>query len=51
MQVVVSMVSQSESLRSALRGQLSGAGISNELDAFRRRYEVDFLALVGGTGG
>lgn len=50
MQVVVSMVSQSESLRSTLRGQLSSTGISNELDAFRRRYEVDFLALVGGDG-
>ncbi len=49
-QVVVSMVSQSESLRAALRGQSSSAGISEQLDAFRRRYEVDFLALVGRDG-
>ena len=47
-QVVVSMVSQSESLRSALRGGPASAGLSSELDAFRRKYEVDFLAVVGG---
>ena len=50
MQVVVSMVSQSESLRSALRGGASRAEVSSELDAFRRKYDVDFLTVAAGDG-
>ncbi|TAM49188.1 MAG: HAMP domain-containing protein [Acidobacteria bacterium] len=47
-QVVVSMVSQSEALRSALRGAPASAALSSELDAFRRKYDVDFLTVVSG---
>ncbi|MDD5562960.1 MAG: cache domain-containing protein [Thermoanaerobaculaceae bacterium] len=47
-QVVVSMVSQSEALRSALRGAPTSAALSSELDAFRRKYDVDFLTVVSG---
>ncbi len=47
-QVVVSMVSQSEALRSALRGAPASAALSGELDGFRRKYDVDFLTVVSG---
>ena len=49
LQIVVGMSSQRESLRDPLLGRLSGA-LEAELDGLRRKYDLDFLTLVGRDG-
>jgi len=49
LQTVAGMASQRESLRPALRGEGARA-VSADLEALRRRYELDFLTLVDPAG-
>jgi two-component system NtrC family sensor kinase len=50
LQIVVSLVSQNELLRSRLRNGGGSLDLARELDAFRRKYEIDFLTLVDRRG-
>ena len=50
LQIVVSMASQNELLRTALRSGNATGGIAGELDAFRRKYDIDFVTLVDRAG-
>ncbi len=50
LQVVVSMASQNDLLRSAVRGGVPPEQLSAELEDFRRRYEIDFLTVIDPAG-
>jgi two-component system NtrC family sensor kinase len=50
LQTVVGMASQRESLREALRFRRGLDTISGELDALRRKYDLDFLSLADSQG-
>lgn len=50
LQGAVGMASQSEALREALRSRRTGPSIRSELEALRRRHDLDFLSLVDREG-
>jgi two-component system NtrC family sensor kinase len=50
LQIVVSMASQNELLRAVLRSGGHTGAIAGDLDAFRRKYEIDFVTLVDRNG-
>ena len=49
-QIVTSLVSQSESLRAALRSGLANGAVEAELAELRRRHGLDFLGLLRADG-
>jgi len=49
-QIVVGMASQSDTFRAALRPPRRLEGVGGELEAYRKKYKLDFLTLVDASG-
>lgn len=49
-QIVVGMASQNDTLRAALRPPRRLEGVGRELEAYRKKYRLDFLTLVDAEG-
>ena len=50
LQIVLSLASQNDTLRDALRTSVAGPSLASQLDSIRGRSEIDFITLVDHAG-